>query len=186
MRPLQGFSRVSESALADSDTCASTARGAAALPVARLRADLLEDRLEQRERREHVLARERTRTRGATGGERLLDRTVLLRVLEVQPVERMVARRPDRGPREGPPRTLRHLLDERQVGDAVDDVVERVVATHPVAHDRAPFVARLSRAQLLRDPREALLAAVQPVAPLGRDLRRCDPRREPLELGAPP
>src|SRR5919206_2528952 len=43
-------------------------RGAAA-PAPRLRADLLQDRLQQVERRHHVLARERPRTRRAAGRE---------------------------------------------------------------------------------------------------------------------
>src|SRR5690349_9275978 len=131
--------------------------GAAPLPVARLCADLLEDRLEQVERGEDVLARELARPRRAAGSERLLDRAMLLGVLEVEAVERVVARRPHGRAGEVPARALRKLLDERQVGDAVDDVVEGVVRPHPVAHDRAALVARLARAQLLRDLREALL-----------------------------
>ena len=61
-------------------------------------ADLLEDRLEQVERREDVLAGERAGAVGAARGERLPDRAMLLGVLRVQPVDRVVARRPDRGP----------------------------------------------------------------------------------------
>src|SRR5690348_2562436 len=75
----------------------SAPRRPAALPVARLRADLLEDRLEEDERRQHVLAGERARAGGAACGERLLDRAMLLRVLQVEPVDRVVARRPDGG-----------------------------------------------------------------------------------------
>src|SRR5579864_6227780 len=95
------------------------AGGAPALPVARLCADLLEDRLEEHERREHVLARERPRAGRAAGHQGLLDRAVLLGVLQIEPVERMVVRRPHRRPRERAAGALRELLDERQVGDAI-------------------------------------------------------------------
>src|SRR5262245_26964035 len=135
------------------------------------------------ERRHDVLARERPRPRRAPGRERLLDRTVLLRVLQVQTVERVVARRPDRGPRERAARALRELLDEWEVCGAVDDVVERVVRAHPLAHDRAPLVAGLAAAQLLRDGGEALLRVIELLQLLRRDLRRRDLRREALELG---
>src|SRR5689334_23905553 len=104
-------------------------------------ADLLEDRLEEGERAEDVVARERPRTLGAAGRERLPDRAVLLGVLRVEAVDRVVARRPDRGAREGAASALRELLDERQAGDAVDDVVEGVVRAHPLSHDRAPCLA---------------------------------------------
>src|SRR5437764_919953 len=119
-------------------------RRAPALPVARLRADLLEDRLEQHEGREDVLARERARPGGAARDERLLDRPMLFGVPHVEPVERVVARCPHGRAREGTARALRELLDERQIGDAVDDVVEAVVRAHPVAHDRAALLARLA------------------------------------------
>src|SRR3954451_12959776 len=119
-------------------------RRAPALPVARLRADLLEDRLEEHERRQDVLAGERPCAGGATRDERLLDRPVLLRILDVETVERMVARRPDGRARKRAARALRELLDERQVGDAVDDVVEPVVRAHPVTHDRTALLPRLA------------------------------------------
>src|SRR5581483_10915107 len=160
------------------------ARSATPLPVARLRTDLLEDRLEQRERREHVLARELPRAGGAARHQRLLDRPLLLGVLEVEPVERVVARRPDRRARERTTRALRQLLDERQVGGAVDDVVEAVVRAHPVAHDRAALLPRLARPELLRDLGEALLCRVKLLEILGRHLRGGDLRGERLELGA--
>ena len=129
-----------------------------ALPVARLRADLLEDRLEQ-------VNDESTCSRASARAPAALPATSACLIarccsafFDVEPVERMVAGRPHRGPGERPPRALRQLLDERQAGDAIDDVVERVVPAHPVAHDRAPLLAGLARAELLRDLREALLA----------------------------
>ena len=48
------------------------AAGTRLLPVARLRADLLEDRLQQVERGEDVVAREGPRSLTASGHERLL------------------------------------------------------------------------------------------------------------------
>src|SRR5262249_48464971 len=89
--------------------------------------DLLQARLQPGERGEHVLAREHPRALDATGRERVLDRLVLPLVQQVQLVDRLVARRPDRRARERAPRALRDLLDVRQLGDAVDDVVEAVV-----------------------------------------------------------
>src|SRR5581483_9652468 len=105
--------------------------------------DLLEDRLEQVERREYVLAREHPRTVDAAGRERVLDRLVLTLVLQVELVDRLVAGRPDRGAGERAPRALRHLLDVGQVGDTVDNVVEAVVAPHPLHRQRAAIRARL-------------------------------------------
>src|ERR1035437_5703298 len=95
------------------------ALAACALPVSWLRADLFQDGLQEREGAQDVLAGERPRSRRTAGRECLLDRAVLLGVLQIEPVDRMVARRPHRRPRERPARALRHLLDERQVGDAI-------------------------------------------------------------------
>src|SRR5439155_27075977 len=58
----------------------SAPRGPPTLPVSRLRSDLLEDRLEQLERREDVLAGKLARARRAARREGLLDRAVLLGV----------------------------------------------------------------------------------------------------------
>src|SRR5437588_11626522 len=74
--------------------------GSATLPVARLRAHLFEDRLEQDERREDVLARERPRTPGTPRHQGLLDRAMLLGVFHIEAVERVVTRRPYRRPPE--------------------------------------------------------------------------------------
>src|SRR5579864_6117676 len=136
------------------------------------------------EGREDVLARELARARRAAGRDRLLDRPMLLGVLRVQPVDRVVAGRPDGRPGERPPCALRELLDQRECGHPVDDVVEGMVAAHPVAHDRAAVVARLERAQLLRDGRESLLGRIELLEVLGCELRRRHLSREPLELRA--
>src|SRR6185437_3225852 len=146
--------------------------------------DLLEDRLEQVERREHVLPCEHARTLDAAGSERVLDRLVLALILEVELVDGLVARRPDGRPREGAARTLRDLLDVRQVGDAVDDVVEPVVAVHPLDGQRAPVVARLARAQCTRQPGEALLRLIELLEIGFRELLRGNRGDEALEFGA--
>ena len=78
-------------------------------------ADLLEDRLQQVERREHVLARELAGALGAACGERGADRGVLALVQQVQLVDRLVAGRPDGRTGERAARVLRGLLDVRQV-----------------------------------------------------------------------
>src|SRR5262249_15032910 len=78
-------------------------------------AHLLEDRLEERERAEDVVARERSGAFRAAGREGLTDRAMLLGVLRVEAVGRVVSRRPDGRAREGATRALRELLDERQV-----------------------------------------------------------------------
>src|SRR5205823_1011963 len=147
-------------------------------------ADLLEDRLEQRERAEDVIAREGPRAVGTAGRQCLPDGAVLLCVPRVEAVDRVVAGRPDRRAREGAARALRELLDERQAGDAVDDVVEGVVRAYPLPHDRAPLLSGLARAEILRDLGEVLLGFLELHEILGRYLPRCDLGREGLELGA--
>src|SRR5712691_2076807 len=133
----------------DAKTSLLAPRGTAALPVSRLRTDLCEDRLEQLERGEHVLARERPCAGRTPRHQGLLDRAVLLGVLQVETVDRVIARSPNGGPRERAARALRELLDERKVGDAVDHVVEPVIRAHPVAHDRAALLPGLERPQTL-------------------------------------
>src|SRR5439155_1547607 len=125
--------------------------------------DLLENRLEQVERGEHVLARQHAGAFFTAHGERVLDRLVLALVLKVELVDRLVTRRPDRRPGERATRTLCHLLDVRQIGDAVDDVVEAVVALHPLDGERAAVVTRLARTQRARQPSEALLGLPEPL-----------------------
>src|SRR5207248_1374749 len=120
-------------------------------------ADLLEDRLEHREGGEDVLVGDRAGAGRAARGERLPDRAVLLGVPRIETVDRVVAGRPDGGAGEGAARALRELLDERQVGDAIDHVVESVVRAYPVAHDSPARVARLVGAQILGDLGEVLL-----------------------------
>src|SRR5205814_1084990 len=68
--------------------------------------DLLENRLEQVERGEHVLARQHAGAFFTAHGERVLDRLVLALVLKVELVDRLVTRRPDRRPGERATRTL--------------------------------------------------------------------------------
>src|SRR5438132_7117579 len=146
--------------------------------------DLLEDRLEQVERGEHVLARQHAGAFFTAHGERVLDRLVLALVLKVELVDRLVTRRPDRRPGERATRTLCHLLDVRQIGDAVDDVVEAVVALHPLDGERAAVVTRLARTQGARQPSEALLGLLELLeVGLGELLRR-NGGDEALELGA--
>ena len=82
-------------------------------PVAGLGADLLQDRLQHLERRKDVLARELARARRRACGKGGPDRLVLLVVAQVQPVDRVVAGRPDGGAAEGSPCALRQLLDKR-------------------------------------------------------------------------
>jgi hypothetical protein len=131
-----------------------------------------------------VVARELSRARRAAGGERLPDRAVLLLVLHVQLVDEVVARRPDGRPGEVPPRLFREPLHERRVGGAIDDVVEAVVRAYPLAHDRPPLLAGLSRAELLRDPREPALRLLElGEVVLGHPLRG-ELGREALELRA--
>ena len=48
-----------------------------------------------------------------------------------------------------------------QIGDAIDHVVEAVVAVHPLDRQRAAVVAGLARAQRARQPGEALLRLVE-------------------------
>src|SRR5205823_1579717 len=79
---------------------------------------------------------------------------------------------------------LRELLDEREVGDAIDDVVEGVVRAHPVAHDRAARLAGLARAKVLGDLGEILLRRLELREVVRRHLLRGDLGRERLELGA--
>src|ERR1700686_438997 len=129
-----------------------------------------------------MVTRERPRALGAARRERLADRAVLLGVLRVEAVDRVVSRRPDGRPGEGAARALRELLDERQVGYAVDDVMESGVRAHPNAHDRAARLAGLAGAQVLGDLLELLLGLLELHEILGRHLRRGDHGRERLEL----
>src|SRR5262249_57112357 len=118
---------------------------------------LLEDRLEQAERREHVLVRQRTGPFLASGRECRLDCTVLAFVLGIELVDRRVPRCPDRGSRERAPRALRYLLDERRSGDAVDHVVETMIRPHPLGGQRTAVASRVASAQRARETREPLL-----------------------------
>src|SRR5262245_31762394 len=102
--------------------------------LARLRVDLVQDRLEQPSGGEDVLTREHPRALRTPRGNRVADRAVLPVVLHVQLVE-VRPGSPYRLDEERPPRRLRHPLDERHLGRAVDDVVKGVVLMEPVASD---------------------------------------------------
>src|SRR3954452_17822978 len=117
-------------------------------------ADMLENRPEHVRRGEDLRSSGCPRALAGAGRERLADRTVQLRVLRIEAVDRVVARRPDGGAGEGAAGALRELCDEGEIGDAVDDVVEGVVRADPVAHDRAAGLARLACAEILRDSGE--------------------------------
>ena len=62
--------------------------------------------------------------------------------------------------------------------------MERVVRAHPVDHQAAAVAARIARAELLRQPREAPLALLQLRERLRGQSLRGDLRHEPLELCA--
>ena len=62
--------------------------------------------------------------------------------------------------------------------------MEGMVRAHPLRHQPAPVTARIARAQLLRQAREAALAFRQLRQRLGRHLLRGDLRHERLQLGA--
>ena len=148
--------------------------------------DLLEDRLQQVERREHVLACELAGAVGAARGERGADRGVLALVQQVQLVDRLVAGRPDGRPGERAACVLGDLLDVRQVGDPVDHVVEAVVRAHPVDGQRASVLAGLARPQRPRQAREALLGHLELLRgpPRSSSRRRCRCRGSRARRGA--
>src|SRR5205807_1570586 len=143
-----------------------------------------EDRLQQLERREDVLAGYRLRRVGASRREGGLDRPVLALVERVQLVDGLVPRRPDGRAGERPPRALRHLLDERQPRDAIDHVVEAMIGAHPLRRERAPVAAGLAGTQRARKAREELLGVLELLEVFLRDLRRGDAGYERLELRA--
>src|SRR5438105_15438236 len=89
-----------------------------------------------------MLACDRPRSVRAAGGERRLNRSMLALVERIELVDRLVAGRPDRRAGEGAAGALRHLLDERELRDPVDDVVETVVRAHPLRGQRTPVAAR--------------------------------------------
>ena len=99
--------------------------------------------------------------------DRLADRAVLEVVLRVELVE-LGACAPDPVADERAPRALRDPLDERQLGDAVDHVVEGVVRLHPLDEQRR--VARSRRCAPARGARgSARRTAARPHrAPRGR------------------
>ncbi len=94
--------------------------------LAGLRSHLVQDCLEQAPRREDVLTREHPRALRAARGHRFPDGAVLEIVLAEELVE-VGARGPYGLDEERAARGLRHPLDERNLGDGVDHVVERVV-----------------------------------------------------------
>jgi hypothetical protein len=148
-------------------------------------AERLEHDLDQRVRGEDVLPRKRARGGGAACADRLADRAVLEVVLRVELVE-LGPRLPHAVADERPAGALRDALDERQLGDAVDHVVEGVVRLHPLDEERRVArdpPARLV-AQLERQLAEAPLDHVHLREVVGRHLRRGDLRRERLQLGA--
>src|SRR5438874_10791002 len=114
------------------------------LPAVRLEADLGEDRLQQLERPEDVLAGNRLGAFGASRREGGLDRAMLALVERIELVDRLVARRPDGRAGERPPRALCHLLDERPLRDAIDHIVEPVIGAHPLRCERAAVTAGLA------------------------------------------
>ena len=100
----------------------------------------------------------------------------------VERLELVVDRRPHGRPGERAARRLRDRLDIGHVGDAVQHVVEGVVRAHPLRHQRAPAVTRFVRADLLRQPREPLLAHLELGEVLFGHLLRRDLGDERLEL----
>ena len=132
-----------------------------------------------------MLPRERARGVRASGGDRLADRAVLEVVLRVELVE-LPAGLPDPVADERAARALRDALHERQLGDAVDHVVERVVRLHPLDEERrvARRLTSRVRSELEGQRGEAPLDRVELGQIRGGHLRRRDLGGEPLELGA--
>ena len=103
-------------------------------------------------------------------------------VARVETIELFVDRRPDGGARERPPRALGDRLDVRHLRGAVEHVVKRVIRPHPLGHQPAPVPARVARAQLTRQAGEPLLALLELLQLLERELLGRHLGDERLEL----
>ena len=120
---------------------------------------------------------------GAARDEGVEDRAVLVHVLSIEVVDLGPARAP--AAQERPSRALGDLLDERDVGRLVDDVVEVVVRAHPVDCQPCPLaLAPTAVEQLVRQLLELRLGRGQLVEPGRGHVRRRETGHERLELGA--
>jgi hypothetical protein len=135
--------------------------------------------------RQHVLAGEQARARGAARCDRLPDRPVLEIVLRVELVE-LCAGAPDAIADERTPGALCEALHERHRRRSVDDVVERVIRLHPLDEEAraAGLTAARLGAQCERQFREPPLRRVEGSEVGLRHAGRRHLRRQRLELGS--
>jgi hypothetical protein len=110
---------------------------------------------------------------------------VLALVLDVEVVE-LRADRPRRLAEERPSRALGQADDVGRVRALVDDVVERMVRVHPLAHDRAVRPAALARlsAELAGELGKATLRRLELGHAFLIEARHRKRRRQRLQLGA--
>ena len=142
-----------------------------------------QDPFEQGAGGEHVLPRERPGAARAACCEGVEQRPVLPLVRAVELVQLARIRRGPDG-RAGVAGALGDPLDHRQAGDAVDHVVEGVVGANPLGDEvGAPVGGQAAAAaQLVGEPREAILDRLQLVEVGARHPLRRDLGREALEL----